>query len=97
MKIIRFVSLIMMPVFAVALPPAGFAAEEAVLLVAQKPKTKKSAKSKKKGYDYEKSKYKAYRVLTDKETRSYKFDEKGNPIPPASKKKPARKKVQPKP
>lgn len=74
----------MLAFVAAALPPAGFAAEAAPP-AAQKPKAKARSKSKndkKKNYDYEKSKYKAYRALTDSEPRTYRFDEKGNPIPP---------------
>ena len=48
-------------------------------------------KVKKKAYDYENSKYKAYQELTD-EPRTYRFDERGNPIPPKDKKKAAAKK-----
>lgn len=56
------------------LPVAGFSAE------------KKKAK-KKKDYDYENSKYKSYKVLVDDDERTYRFDERGNPIQPDSKKK----------
>lgn len=59
------------------------------------PKPKKKAKKGgkgKKGYDYEASKYKSYRTLSDNEPRSYRFDESGKPIPPGGKKKPAKKK-----
>ncbi len=48
-------------------------------------------KAKKKAYDYENSKYKAYRELAD-EPRTYRFDERGNPILPKDKKKAAAKK-----
>ena len=48
-------------------------------------------KAKKKGYDYDKSRYKAYGVLTDPEPRTYRFDENGNPVPPPGSKKTAKK------
>ena len=51
------------------------------------PKPKKKVK---KGYDYEKSKYKAFRV--DPEPSVYKFDASGRPILPKKKKAPAKKK-----
>ena len=49
----------------------------------------KPKKAKKKGYDYEASKYKA--VVEDKDPAVYRFDEKGNPII-EKKKAPAKKK-----
>ncbi len=52
----------------------------------------KKPKKKKKGYDYEKSRYKAYGALTDLEPKTYKFDENGNPVPPPGSKKTASKK-----
>lgn len=64
----------------------SFAAEEEASASEQK----SAAGAKKKGYDYEKSKYKS---LTESEPKSYKFDAKGNPIPPAAKKKTAKKPV----
>lgn len=74
------------------LPLAISATEEGASVMEQNSKPKKSAGVKKKGYDYEKSKYKSYRALTDSEPRTYRFDEKGNPISQASKKKPVKKK-----
>lgn len=47
----------------------------------------------KKPYDYEKSRYKSYRVLIGPEPRTYRFDEKGNPIQPKVKKPPVKKAV----
>lgn len=47
-------------------------------------------KKKSKKDEYEGSKYKSYRVLTDEEPRTYRFDENGQPIParkPLKKKK----------
>lgn len=52
-----------------------------------KPKPKKKAK--KKAFDYEKSKYKS---LEPSQTKSYKFNDKGDPIDPDAKKKAAAKK-----
>ena len=49
-------------------------------------------KTKKKGYDYDKSRYKAYGALTDLEPKTYRFDENGNPVPPPGSKKTAKKK-----
>lgn len=65
----------------------------------ERPRPQKKSKGKKKGYDYSRSRYKAYRVLTDKEPRTYRFDEEGNPILPAvkKKKKAAKKKLRPRP
>jgi hypothetical protein len=52
---------------------------------------KKRPKKKPAAYDYEKSRYKAYKALVD-EPRTYRFDERGNPIaPPAPGKKGAKK------
>ena len=42
-------------------------------------------KKKKKADEYENSKYKSYKVLTD-DNRTYRFDSRGNPIAPAKKK-----------
>lgn len=84
---------------AAALPV--LAQEEAPAASEEAPKPKKKVKkSKKKEYDYSRSKYKSYRVLTGEEGKSYRFDEKGNPIRPADKKKkkkPAKKKAKPAP
>ena len=48
--------------------------------------SKKKAKKKAKGYDYENSRYKAYKELVG-EPKTYRFDERGNPIPPPDAKK----------
>jgi hypothetical protein len=79
------------------LPPLKLIAGTAIFLIALLVAFPASAagktKKKPKPYDYESSKYKAYRALTDDEPKSYRFDMKGNPIPPvSSKKKPPRKK-----
>lgn len=55
---------------------------------APKPSKKKAA-AKKKGYDYERSKYKS-RELS--QTINYKFNEKGDPVVPGAKKKSSAKK-----
>lgn len=68
---------------------AALIAAFAVLPAAAAKPKKKAAK---KAYDYEKSKYKAYGALVDKEPKTYRFDNKGNPIPPPSKKKKSSKK-----
>ncbi len=51
---------------------------------APKPKPKKKAKP----YDYDRSKYKS-RDLADGELKTYRFNEKGDPVIPGGKKKPA--------
>jgi hypothetical protein len=48
---------------------------------------KKAKKKGKKAYDYENSRYKAYHELSDSEPRTYRFDARGNPIPPPGSKK----------
>lgn len=53
------------------------------------PKSKKKAPPKKKGFDYERSKYKA---KEPSQTKNYKFNEKGEPVSSAKKKAPAKKK-----
>jgi hypothetical protein len=60
---------------------------------------KKPAKKKpvKKGYDYDRSKYKS-RELAEGEIKTYRFNEKGDPVIPADKKKksvPAKKRSEP--
>jgi hypothetical protein len=55
---------------------------------AEKP-AKGAKKKKKKSYDYEQSKYKAYKELVAEDTHSYRFDARGNPIVAGSKKKKA--------
>ncbi|MDD5657391.1 MAG: hypothetical protein PHF00_09085 [Elusimicrobia bacterium] len=67
--------------------PAQEAPEAGQEQVEAPPAPKRQTKRKKKEYDYSKSKYKVYRALTGKEPRTYRFDENGNPIPPADKKK----------
>ena len=53
------------------------------------PKAKKKAGAKKKGFDYERSKYKS---REPSQTPSYKFNEKGDPISGETKKKASKKK-----
>ncbi|MBI5245888.1 MAG: hypothetical protein HY923_01805 [Elusimicrobia bacterium] len=53
------------------------------------PKTKKKTPAKKKGFDYERSKYKS---KEPSQTTNYKFNEKGEPISGEKKKAPAKKK-----
>lgn len=52
---------------------------------------KKKAAAKKKAYDYERSKYKS-REFSENSVRSYRFNEKGEPIAAEAKKKAASKK-----
>jgi hypothetical protein len=52
----------------------------------------KTKKKKKKSDDYDESRYKAYGVLVDHESHTYRFDERGNPIPPPEAKKKGKKK-----
>lgn len=82
-EIMKFVSLLLGGLLAVAAAPLSAADET--------PKKK----PKKAGYDYNNSKYKAYKVLTEDQERTYRFNEKGEPVKPAeakkAKKKPARK------
>lgn len=70
--------------------PAGsaFADESPVLEEGDRP-AKKPAKKKKKGYDYERSKYKS---KIEEPTGSYRFNEKGEPIDGAKKKSAPKKK-----
>ncbi|MFA6003331.1 MAG: hypothetical protein WC881_04615 [Elusimicrobiota bacterium] len=90
MKVLRILSLFMSVLF-LSSALAGAAS------VFEQPRKKQP----KKAYDYEKSRYKSYRTLTDDEQRTYKFDEKGNPVlSPAKlkkKKAAAKKKSKPKP
>lgn len=90
MKVICILSVLLASVFLSA-TRAGAAS------VFEQPRKKQP----KKGYDYEKSRYKSYRTLTDDEQRTYKFDEKGNPVlsPAKAKKKKgaAKTKAKPKP
>lgn len=66
---------------------------QAAAKVAPAKKAKKAVKKKKKAYDYDNSKYKAYRQLvSDNGHHSYFFDQHGNPIPVGGKKKAAVKK-----
>lgn len=64
-------------------------------LAADGPKKKKAA-VKKKGYDYERSKYKS-RALSESTQSSYRFNEKGEPVTGAKKKPAAKKKVRSEP
>ncbi len=81
---------------AAVLPRASFAADPAPEAAAQ-PRTGHRGAAKR-GYDYDKSKYKAYKVLTEDENHSYRFDAKGNAIPPArAKSRPSKRRVRPRP
>ncbi len=81
---------------AAVLPRAGFAADPEPEAAAQ-PRTGHRGAAKR-GYDYDKSKYKAYKVLTEDENHSYRFDAKGNAILPAqAKRRSSKRKVRPRP
>ena len=77
MKLLR--SLLAVALLAGAVSPAFSSDEEA------KPKPKKKPA---KTYDYDRSKYKS-RELSEGETKTYRFNEKGDPVVPGGKKKPA--------
>lgn len=72
---------------------AGAGGSDASAAASVKPaKTKAKGQkkaAKKKQYDYEQSKYKAYKELVADDAHSYRFDERGNPIPVGGKKKKA--------
>ncbi len=75
-------------------PGAARAEDESALGAATsdvkpEPKSKKKATPKKKGFDYERSKYKS---KEPSQTSTYKFNEKGEPISADKKKAPAKKK-----
>lgn len=57
--------------------------------VKPEPKSKKKAAPKKKGFDYERSKYKSKEPA---QTTTYRFNEKGEPVSADKKKAPAKKK-----
>ena len=65
--------------------------------VAAQAKPAKKKIKKKKPVDYASSQYKDYRVLIDHDSPTYRFDRKGNPIPPPSAKKKHLKKRKKKP
>lgn len=71
-----------------------FASDEAAVEPVKKPAKKKPVK---KGYDYERSKYKS-RELAEGEVKTYRFNAKGEPVLPADKKKksvPVKKRSEP--
>ncbi len=75
--------------------PAAVRAEDESALgaatsdVKPEPKSKKKAPAKKKGFDYDRSKYKS---KEPSQTTNYKFNEKGEPVSADKKKAPAKKK-----
>jgi hypothetical protein len=71
------------------LTPAPSRADDSLVLEEGDKPAKKPAKKKKKGYDYDKSKYKS---KIEEPTGSYRFNEKGEPLSGEPKKKAAPKK-----
>jgi len=82
----RFVFALLTLSFAV---PAVVVRAQEELADEDKPKPKKKTPAKKKGFDYERSKYKSKEPA---QTTNYRFNEKGEPISGEKKKAPAKKK-----
>jgi hypothetical protein len=78
-KLRRLLSIACLLLLVACLVMPALAADAAV-----KKKLKKKAK---KGYDYENSRYKSYHALVDGEPKTYRFDARGNPVPPPGSKK----------
>lgn len=76
----RLLAFLLVGTLAFSAPSAAWSADE-------RPKKK----AKKKAYDYEQSKYKAYKALTEDQERTYRFNERGEPVKPGAKKKKAKK------
>lgn len=78
-------------------PTAPLFASDPVEPVVEPVKKKKPVKKPKKGYDYDRSKYKS-RELAEGEIKTYRFNAKGEPVLPADKKKksvPVKKRAEP--
>ncbi len=66
-------------ILAAGAPVAARAEEDPGLSAEEAPKPKKKPAKKKKGFDYEKSKYKS-RELSENMVNTYKFNDKGEPV-----------------